>query len=89
MYARRVRVPGGSKFHLAPGTITSKIGVRVRVPALILGTGGGINSVHYNIVLESKAYVKTTVPNKVLGSTVCVKNIVLGSKSRAINTVPI
>ena len=28
MYARRVRVPGGSKFHLAPGTITPRTSER-------------------------------------------------------------
>ena len=28
MYARRVRVPGGSKFHLSPGTITPRTSER-------------------------------------------------------------
>ena len=58
---------------------------RPYVTALLLGPGAGLNSVRYNIVLESTSYVAIMVPYKVLGSTVCVSNTVLGSTSRAIN----
>ena len=54
---------------------------------LLLGTGAILNSVRYNIVLDSTSYVKIMVPNVVLGSTVCVKNTVLVSKSCAVNVV--
>ena len=52
-----------------------------------MGPGAGINTVHYNTVLDSKVYIKIMVPNTVLVSTVRVKNTVLGPIVRAINTV--
>ena len=56
------------------------------VPALLLGPGAGLNIVRYNTVLDSTAYVKIMAPNTVLGSTVCIKNTVLGPRVHAINT---
>ena len=58
-------------------------------PDFLLGPSAVINSVHYNIFLHSTAYVENMVPNTVLGSIVWIKNKVLGSKSRNINTVPV
>ena len=53
--------------------------------ALLLGPGSGLNIVQYNTVLASTYYVKITVPNTVVGSIVCVKNVVLVSIVRSIN----
>ena len=55
------------------------------IPALLLGTGSGINIIRYNTVLDSTTYIKIMVPNTLLGSKVCVKNTVFGSTSLAIN----
>ena len=60
---------------------------RPYVPALLFGPGAGLTIFLYNVVLDLTAYIKTMVPNTVLGSTVRIKNTVLGSTLRAINTV--
>ena len=54
------------------GNLTVTIS-RPYVPGLLLGTGAGLNSVSRITVLESTVYIKITVPNKLIGSTVCVK----------------
>ena len=60
---------------------------RPYIPALLLGPGDGPDSARYNTVLDSIAYVKIAVPNKLLGSAVCIKNAVLVSTPCTINTV--
>ena len=60
---------------------------RPYIPALLLGPSAGLNSVRYNNVLDSTSYVKILVSNTILGSSVCIKNTLLGSTSRTIITV--
>ena len=60
---------------------------RPYVPYLLLGTGAGLNSVRYNTVMDSTACVKIIVPNTILGSIVFIKNALLFSTERYINTV--
>ena len=55
------------------------------VPVLLLGPGYGLKVVSYNKILESTPYVKVTVPNSVLGSTVCILKALLGSTACTIN----
>ena len=62
---------------------------RKYVPDLLLGPGTGLNIVRCNTVIESTVYIKVTVSNTVLGSIVCIKNKVLGSTARDIDTVPV
>ena len=58
---------------------------RAYVPDLILSSGAWLKSVQYNAELDSTVQVKIMASKTVLGSTVCVKNTVPGSKARAIH----
>ena len=60
---------------------------RLYAPDVLLGPRYVIKSVLYNTPIGSTAHIKTMLHNKILGSTVCIKNTVLGSTARAINTV--
>ena len=59
--------------------------LRPYIPALLLGPGDVLNSVRYNTIPESIAYVEITVPDTLLWSTLGINNIVLGSKVSANN----
>ena len=60
---------------------------RPYVTDFLLGPDARLKIVRCNTVLDSTSHVIIIVPGKVIELTVCIKNAVIGSTYRVINTV--
>ena len=81
MYAQRVRVPGGSKFHMAPGTISGPVSQSSAENEYNAVCTSGMALAHFRILIHSllnkdSDIVPEEAPTIVLGSKsdMCIDN---------------